>query len=123
MPDTWDVVGAITFSEPIGYLDKGKDFDATLQNADKAMDYFCVVGTMPFLDRVFDKNPVYRIGPPGFNTITSISIQHLIDRYQGKDKDVHDPNTPDFLDKFIEAKKADPDNVDEIGRASCRERV
>lgn len=113
MPDTWDVVGAITFSEPIGYLDKGKDFDATLQNADKAMDYFCVVGTMPFLDHVFDKNPVYRIGPPGFNTITNISIQHLIDRYQGKDKDVHDSNTPDFLDKFIEAKKADPDNVDD----------
>lgn len=77
------------------------------------MDYFSVVGTMPFLDRIFDKNPVYRIGPPGFNTITGISVQHLIDRSTGKDKDTHDPNTPDFLDKFIEAKKADPDNVDD----------
>lgn len=111
--DTWDVVGATTFSEPIGYLDKGYDFDGTLSNADKAMDYFCVVGTMPFLDHVFDKNRYYRMGPPGFNTITGISIQHLIDRYQGKDKDTHDPSTPDYLDKFIEAKKADPDFVDD----------
>ncbi|KAI6784130.1 uncharacterized protein J7T54_004676 [Emericellopsis cladophorae] len=110
---TWDIVGAVTFSQPIGYLDKGEDFDGTLYNADKAMDYFAVVGTMPFLDRVFDKNPIYRIGPPGFNTITGISVQHLIDRSLGKDKDMHDPNTPDFLDKFIETKKADPENVDD----------
>lgn len=98
---------------PFGYLTQGKDFDGTLRNADSAMDYFSVVGTMPFLDRVFDKNPVYRMGPPGFNTITGISVQHLIDRYQNKDKDVHDPETPDFLDKFIEAKKADADNVND----------
>ncbi|KAH6888430.1 cytochrome P450 [Thelonectria olida] len=108
---TWDVVGAVTFSQPIGYLEKGYDFDGTLQNADKALDYFTVVGTMPFLDRVFDKNPVFRMGPPGFNTITGISIKHLVDRYQGNDKDYHNPDTPDFLDKFIEAKNANPDTV------------
>ncbi|RSM00733.1 hypothetical protein CDV31_011658 [Fusarium ambrosium] len=110
---TWDVVGAVTFSQPIGYLEKGYDFDGTLSNADKAMDYFTVVGTMPFLDRVFDKNPVCHIGPPGFNTITGISIKHLVDRYQGNDKDYHDPEKPDFLDKFIEAKNADPENVND----------
>lgn len=111
--DTWDVVGAVTFSQPIGYLEKGYDFDGTLHNADKAMDYFTVVGTMPFLDRVFDKNPICHIGPPGFNTIAGISVKHLVDRYQGNDKNYHDPATPDFLDKFIEAKKADPENVDD----------
>ncbi|KAI5458779.1 cytochrome P450 [Mariannaea sp. PMI_226] len=108
---TWDVVGAVTFSQPIGYLEKGYDFDGTLHNADKAMDYFTIVGTMPFLDRVFDKNPIYRMGPPGFNTITGISIKHLVDRYQGNDKEYHNPESPDFLDKFIEAKNANPDTV------------
>lgn len=107
------MVGAIAFSEPIGYLDKGTDFDGTLRDADKAMDYFCVIGAMPFLDYVFDKNPVYRLGPPGYGTVTAIGIQHLIDRCQGKDKHIHDPNIPDYLDKFLEAKKADPDNVDD----------
>lgn len=111
--DTWDVVGAVTFSKPIGYLEHGTDFDGTLRNADKAMDYFAVVGAIPFLDRIFDKNPVYRLGPPGFNVITGISVGHLIDRYQGKDKDYHDPETPDFLDQFIDAKNNDPENVDD----------
>ncbi|KAM5344562.1 hypothetical protein ACJ41O_013097 [Fusarium nematophilum] len=108
---TWDVVGAVTFSQPIGYLEKGFDFDGTLRNADKAQDYFTVVGTMPFLDRVFDKNPLFRMGPPGFNTVAAISIQHLVDRYQGNDRDYHDPETPDFLDKFIEAKNGNPESV------------
>lgn len=54
--DTWDVVGAVTFSQPYGYLDCEKDFDSSILNAHKAIDYFCVVGAMPFLDRLLDKN-------------------------------------------------------------------
>ncbi|XEV03397.1 hypothetical protein FSHL1_008684 [Fusarium sambucinum] len=107
------VVGAVTFSQPIGYLEKGYDFDGTLKNADKAMDYFTVVGTMPFLDRIFDKNPVCKIGPPGFNTIAGISVKHLIDRYQGNDKEYHDPDQPDFLDKFIGIKNSKLDEADD----------
>lgn len=34
-----------------------------------------------------------------------------MERYQGNDKDYHNPEKPDFLDKFIEAKNADPENV------------
>ena len=108
---TWDVTGAVTFSKRFGYLDEGRDFDGTLYAADKAQDYFVVVGAIPFLDRVLDKNPIYHIGPPGFNTSTAISIQRLGMRYEGKDKEWHDPEVPDFLDKFIEAKNANPDEV------------
>ncbi|KAK5659587.1 hypothetical protein OQA88_789 [Cercophora sp. LCS_1] len=108
---TWDVIGAVTFSQPIGYLSKGYDFDGTLRSAEKALDYFSWVGCIPSLDYWFDKNPVYRIGPPGFGVVTGISIQHLMDRYQGNDKDYHDPVHPDFLDKFIEAKT---DNSGEV---------
>lgn len=109
----WDVVGAVTFSQPIGYLEKGHDFDGTLGDAATAMDYFSVVGMIPALDHWLDKNPVIHIGPPGFNTITGISLKHLVDRYQGNDKDYHDPDKPDFLDRFIEAKNADPSEVDD----------
>ncbi|KAJ5901462.1 cytochrome protein [Penicillium taxi] len=35
---TWDVVGKATFSQPIGYLEKGHDFDGTIKTADLAMD-------------------------------------------------------------------------------------
>lgn len=111
--DTWDVTGAVTFSKRFGYLDEGHDFNGTLHAADKAQDYFVVVGVIPFLDKIFDKNPVHHIGPPGFNASTGISIQHLGARYAGEDKSYHDPEVPDFLDKFIEAKKANPEEVDD----------
>lgn len=110
--DTWDVVGSVTFSEPIGYLDKGHDFDGTLWASERALDYFCVVGQIPILDFWFDKNPIYRIGPPGFGTVVNIAAGHMGNRMQGKAAPDHDPNNPDFLDKFIEAKSTHPDIVD-----------
>ncbi|KAH1494942.1 hypothetical protein LV164_001306 [Aspergillus fumigatus] len=110
---TWDVVGKVTFSEPIGYLEKGYDFDHTIAIADKAMDYFALVSQLPILDHLLDKNPIYRIGPPSFGTVTNISIQHLVDRLQGRDTAYHDPSKPDFLDKFIEAKATFPHVVDD----------
>lgn len=111
--DTWDVVGQATFSQPIGYLEKGYDFDHTLSTANTAMDYFSLVGQMPILDHLLDKNPIYKLGPPSFGTITNISIQHLVDRLQGSDAEYHDSGMPDFLDKFIEAKENHPDVVDD----------
>ncbi|OQE15890.1 hypothetical protein PENSTE_c026G05329 [Penicillium steckii] len=111
---TWDVVGQATFSQPIGYLEKGYDFDHTLRTANIAMDYFSFVGQMPILDHLLDKNPIYRLGPPSFGTITNISIQHLMDRLQGNDAKIHDPSKPDFLDRFIEAKEKFPDVVDDM---------
>lgn len=112
------MVGAVTFSQPIGYLEKGHDFDGTLGDSESAMDYFAVVGMIPVLDLWFDKNPVKHVGPPGFNTITGISLRHLVDRYQGNDTDYHDPEKPDFLDRFIEAKQANPKEVDDAEIAS-----
>lgn len=78
------------------------------------MDYFSFVGQMPILDHLLDKNPIYRLGPPSFGTITNISIQHLMDRLQGNDAKIHDPSKPDFLDRFIEAKEKFPDVVDDM---------
>ncbi|KAL4883507.1 cytochrome P450 [Aspergillus karnatakaensis] len=109
---TWDVVGKVTFSQPIGYLEKGYDFDNTLNTANRSMDYFAMVGQMPILDRILDKNPIYRLGPPSFGTITNISLQRLVSRLQKKDEH-HDPAKPDFLDRFIEAKSLYPDVVDD----------
>lgn len=110
--DTWDVVGKATFSKEIGYLEKGFDFDGTLWASERAIDYFAVVGQYPILDFFFDKNPVYRIGPPGFGVVTHIAVNRLIERFQGKDTN-YNPAEPDFMEKFIEAKKAFSDSVDD----------
>ncbi|KAJ5250800.1 hypothetical protein N7489_001210 [Penicillium chrysogenum] len=110
---TWDVVGQVLFSQPIGYLEKGCDFNHTIRTADIAMGYFSLVGQMPILDHLLDKNPIYPLGPPSFGPITNISIQHLVDRLQNNDTNYHDPSKPDFLDRFIEAKEKYPDVVDD----------
>ncbi|KAJ5471746.1 hypothetical protein N7530_009103 [Penicillium desertorum] len=109
----WDVVGKATFSQPIGYLEKGCDFDESLRIANVTMDYFPIVGQMPILDHLLDRNPIHRIGPPSFGTVANISTQHLMDRLQNKHTVYHNPNKPDFLDKFIEAKEKSPDVVDD----------
>lgn len=62
------MVGNVTFSQPIGYLEKGHDFDGTLKNSAKVQDYFSVVGAMRFLDHWLNKNPIIHVGPPGFFT-------------------------------------------------------
>lgn len=116
----WDVVGDISFSQPLGYLDKGCDFDGTLAIADKATDYFSLVGCMPFLDYVLEKNPLIRpFISPRFARITGVSLGHLMDRYAGKDGGHHDASKPDYLDHFLEAKKLYPDVVDDAQIISC----
>lgn len=39
----WDVVGEVTFNEPIGFLERGSDIDGMLHTADQALDYFAIV--------------------------------------------------------------------------------
>lgn len=73
---------------------------------------FAAVGQMPFLDYLLDKNPIRRIGPPNLGNITRISLEHLRARLEGKDTN-YDPNVPDFLQYFIESKKAHPDLVND----------
>lgn len=68
---------------------------------------------MPFLDYWLGKNPIVQIGTPPFRAMTSIIAKYLTDRYQGNDRAYHRPEEPDFLDHFIEAKKADPEDVDD----------
>ncbi|GES64133.1 putative benzoate 4-monooxygenase cytochrome P450 [Aspergillus terreus] len=109
---TWDVVGKATFSNPFGYLQKGCDFDNTISIADQAMDYFALVAQLPVLDYVLDKNPVYRIGPPSFGNITTISIQQLMSRLQRREAGTSQGASQDFLDRFIDAAAHDSDTID-----------
>ncbi|KAI8276714.1 hypothetical protein K4K59_009688 [Colletotrichum sp. SAR11_240] len=80
----WDVVGTVTFSQPFGYLKEGSDFDTTLGIAKIAMEYFATIGTVPFLDHLLAKNPIFSIGPPAFDNITRISVNHLRRRLHKK---------------------------------------
>ncbi|KAH8169991.1 cytochrome p450 domain-containing protein [Sarocladium implicatum] len=107
---SWDAVAKTTFSEPVGYLEKGYDFDGSIHVSEKAMDYLVTVGMYPVLDKFLDKNPVFRIGPPTFGAITNLGLGRLMGRMKGEDK--HDPSKPDFLDRYLEAQQQHPEVVD-----------
>ncbi|CAK7208017.1 hypothetical protein SEUCBS139899_010851 [Sporothrix eucalyptigena] len=112
---TWDFISAATFSHRFGYMDKAHDFDGTIHIADQVADYQAIVGQMPFLDFVLDKNPVMRIGPPNLQNVTRISHERMVQRLQddadGK-LESKALDKRDFLDHFIEAKKNAPSVVD-----------
>ncbi|KAI1337030.1 putative PDA-like cytochrome P450 monooxygenase [Xylariaceae sp. FL0016] len=108
----WDIVGKTTFSKPFGFLEKGDDIDNTLKAANESLDYFARVGQIPILDFWLAKNPVRPIGLSVY-PIVSMSVQRLMERYNVADAAWHNPEVPDFLDHFIEAKKLDPDHVDD----------
>ena len=93
-------------------MEKACDFDGTIRIADQVTDYFAMVGQMPFLDFLLDKNPIKRIGPPNLSNVTKISVDRMIDRLQSKSEKA-DPQQLDFLDHFIEAKNKHPEVVDE----------
>ena len=105
------MIGNITFNESFGYLKNGRDFDNTIETSKKAMKYFSMVGQLPFLDKLLDKNPLYRLGPPSFGAITNFSVQKLNDRLEER-KAGRGPEKPDFLDIFIDAKNKFPDMDD-----------
>ncbi|KAI0009688.1 cytochrome P450 [Xylariaceae sp. FL0662B] len=106
----WDIVGAVSFNQTFGYMDKGFDFDGSIGIADQTMDYFSAVGQMPFLDHLFDKNPIVRIGPPNLGNITGVAVRNLAMRVQAKEST--SCNVPDFLDNYLDVKRSHPGMTD-----------
>lgn len=105
----------MTFSQPLGYLSAGTDFDGTLHASEKTLDYFAWVGCMPFLDTLLEKNRVVSYittqllrRPGGFNAVAATCVGRLIARYQDTDRQHHHVDQPDYLDHFLEIKSADP---------------
>ncbi|KAI9714543.1 MAG: hypothetical protein M1820_000505 [Bogoriella megaspora] len=105
-----DVISDITFGKRLGFLEQGIDIQGMCKIGYNAMDYFSVVGMMPWLDLLLDKNPVKRIGPPVFAPLVNFALKRIEERCSGTENRDETP-TVDFLDGFLEAKKQFPDSV------------
>ena len=67
---------------------------------------------MPWLDYLFERNPIKRVGPPSFVPAVSFAMKRVSERRSGKDN--HDEtSTSDMLDRFLEEQAAQPDVVNE----------
>jgi cytochrome P450 len=72
---------------------------------------------MPFLDRLLEKNRLVRLfkGPGGMSALGATCVGRVMARYKGADASREDGKTrtqPDYLDRFIETKAADPTITD-----------
>ncbi|KAJ5831933.1 hypothetical protein N7474_000244 [Penicillium riverlandense] len=106
----WDLMSQITFSKDLGILQAGSDYMGFLKRSNKTLDYFASICQIPLLDLVLDKNPVVRIGPPGFSWANIFSLEQFQKRMQdGSPQSLY----ADFLDKFLEAKEKYPDIVND----------
>lgn len=106
----WDAVAKTTWSKRLGFLDRGADLDGTLHASAQAARYLVTVGMYPALDRLLDKNPLVRVGPPTYTHVAHHAVQLLTDRLTGADG--HNKTTVDFLDCYVQAQQAHPDVVD-----------
>lgn len=114
---TWDVIGELTFSKPMGFLASGGDNSGLLRTAEKAVGYMAVIGQMPFLDQWLGKHPAITFGPQSFEHAARICVQQSMERQQSslKRRDVE----KDMLDDFLSVKAADPGVMDDNGVVSA----
>lgn len=54
----FDVIGEITWSKRLGFVEQERDVGDIIKTVDAFQDYGTVIGQNPWMDRLFVKNPV-----------------------------------------------------------------
>ncbi|KAK6330384.1 hypothetical protein TWF696_003480 [Orbilia brochopaga] len=99
----FDVIGEMTFSRRLGFLEQGCDVGDVIKATQTQLDYLAVVGQMPFLDKLLMKNPLYiwwRGNPT--SPVTQFALDCMQQRLQEREKG-EGANRRDFLAKFLDA--------------------
>ncbi|KAK3942558.1 cytochrome P450 monooxygenase [Diplogelasinospora grovesii] len=109
----FDVMGEITFSKRLGFLDEATDVEGIMGPIWKVFRYSSV-GQMPWLDKLWVKNPYIRRFLPEKNSpVVSFAMARARERTSDTDKSASDYNSKDFMSRFLEARAKDPANIPE----------
>ena len=126
----FDVIGELTFSKRLGFLERGADVDGMMAAVAANFDWNAVVGQMPWFDFVLAKNPLWLkfFAKPVASPIIAFGQRLLAERLSGEEdaaltvsipdptlsekvlRTTH-PSKPDFLSRFLAAQRADPDLI------------
>lgn len=119
----FDVVGEITYSKRLGFLEQAKDVDGIIKSIDEAFDYsssVCCplslynrsqltlymgklqVGQMPWLDPLLKKNPIWNYFNPSTSAVTTFTLSCMAERMD----DLEPGKMPDTM-KSINSRKGD----------------
>ncbi|KAL0262771.1 hypothetical protein SLS55_001744 [Diplodia seriata] len=124
---SFDVIGELTYSKRLGFVDRGEDVDGIIRDLEWLLDYVAVIGQMPILDRVFLKNP-FRLwkSKHGYSRSNTPVVEFAKKRMaESNDDDVEDgkddnnnnnnntdeqqqPKQLDFLSRFRASHRKDP---------------
>ena len=112
----FDVIGELTFSKRLGFLEKGEDVNGMIKAIGANFRYFSVLGQMPWLDGWLGKNPVYvryfrkSVSSPILLFAQKLLSERLETLEDGDEKQGGKGgglDKPDFLSKFLAARKND----------------
>ena len=127
----FDVIGELTFSKRLGFLEQAKDVDGIIASVSWNFDRCSSLGQMPWLDYLTYKNPIYLryFAKPVSNPILIFGGKLMRERVNGVDEDeqpeidikddklrekvLHGtiPSKPDFLSRFLTLHEEQPDVV------------
>ncbi|KAJ6057061.1 uncharacterized protein N7446_007961, partial [Penicillium canescens] len=115
----FDVIGELTFSKPLGFLEKGGDVDGIIVALEYMLDYSGKIGQMPWLDYLFIKNPLKNLfGGGSTGAVARFARARLDERLKQTsigDTLISSLSSPhkDFLARFLEAKTEHPNIVND----------
>ena len=106
----FDVIGSITFSKRLGFLEQGRDIDNIIENSWQYFRLAAVRTQMPWLDYIWTKNPlVQRLRKTRINPIVAFAAARRKERtLEAAEKDTNTKNK-DFLTRFLEVESRDPE--------------
>lgn len=127
----FDVIGELTFSKRLGFLERAEDVEGITASVAANFDRCSVLGQMPWLDLVTFKNPIYQrfFAKPVSSPIVAFGQRRVEERQKGEDVEgetelnVPDPvlrkkvlhgtmlSKPDFLSRFLTLHEDQPDVV------------
>ncbi|KAL4915852.1 putative benzoate 4-monooxygenase cytochrome P450 [Aspergillus aurantiobrunneus] len=108
----FDVIGEITFSQRLGFLEKGQDIDNIMGDIWKYFQYVAPVGQMPWIDELWVKNPwISKLRKASWSAMGDFAMTRQKERMmlmntgeKGKHLALNDR---DFLSRFIAAMAKD----------------
>jgi hypothetical protein len=82
-----DVIGELTFSKRLGFLEKGKDVEGIMASIGANFDWCSVVGQMPILDLFLTKNPIClkSFAKPVASPIINFGQRRMMERLNEED--------------------------------------
>ncbi|KAL2812963.1 cytochrome P450 [Aspergillus granulosus] len=108
-----DVMGEITFSRRLGFLETGGDMENVMKENWKYFTLAAPITQMPWLDYFYKRNPLLP-GSAKPNPVMAFGVARIQERLQLSEKHPDRVNSRDFLSRFIAAREKNTHLGDEV---------